>query len=152
MLNYGVYSKVKQDCMRISELATKSGLSKDTIRFYEKTGLFEGLPMKRLANNYRDYGPAVLHRLLVISDLKEFGFTLPDIAEMVMLYESDPNSCPENIPKMQARIEALDAKISRLTAFRQRLQTSLSDCVQDCGNTCGLDKALKGTPTFGSRA
>lgn len=144
MLNYGANSNVKRECMRISELARLSSLSKDTIRFYEKSGLLEGLPMSRLENNYRDYGPEVLNRLLVISDLKEFGFSLPEIAEMVMLYESDPSSCQENIPLMQARLKTLDAKITRLTAFRLRLQTTLNDCRQDCSSSCDLDKTLQG--------
>ena len=130
--------------MRISELACQSGLSKDTIRFYEKAGLLAGLPMKRLDNNYRDYGPAVVNRLRVIGDLKEFGFTLPDISEMVMLYEADATSCQANIPKMEARVQALNDKIRRLTAFRQRLQSTLEDCQQDCGSGCGLDQTLQG--------
>lgn len=135
--------------MRISELARQSGLSKDTIRFYEKTGMLSGLPMSRLNNNYRDYVPAVLNRLRVISDLKEFGFTLPEITEMVLLYESDPSSCRDNIPKMQARIQVLDDKIRRLTAFRQRLQATLTDCVQDCSSSCGLDKTLQNLSSSG---
>ena len=146
MLNYGANSKVKQVFMRISELAHQSGLSQDTIRYYEKVGLLAGLPMKRRDNNYRDFGPAVLQRLRVIGDLKEFGFTLPDIAEMVMLYDADAGNCSENIPKMQATLKDLDAKISRLSAFRHRLETTLGECLRDCSGGCSLEQALNGTP------
>lgn len=38
--------------MRIGELSCATGLSRDTLRFYEKRGL---LRSRRLANGYRDY-------------------------------------------------------------------------------------------------
>ena len=130
--------------MLISELARQTGLSKDTIRFYEKSGLLGQDHMSRLHNNYRDYGQAALNRFLVLANLKEFGFSLSEIGEMVQLYESNPKACRENIPKIQAKVQALDKKITRLMAFRDRLQTTITDCLVDCENTCGLDKTLSG--------
>jgi MerR family copper efflux transcriptional regulator len=40
--------------MKIGELASATGLSRDTLRFYEKRGLL--LPRRR-DNGYRDYAP-----------------------------------------------------------------------------------------------
>ncbi|HBS03839.1 MAG TPA: MerR family transcriptional regulator, partial [Leptospiraceae bacterium] len=41
--------------MQIGELGRQSGLSRDTLRFYEKEGLLGKVP--RLENGYRDYPP-----------------------------------------------------------------------------------------------
>jgi MerR family transcriptional regulator, copper efflux regulator len=46
--------------MQISALARRSGLSVDTIRFYEKKGLINSDLMCRQKNNYRDYSEASL--------------------------------------------------------------------------------------------
>lgn len=40
--------------MRIGDMAQATGLSRDTLRFYEKRGL---LRARRGANGYRDYPP-----------------------------------------------------------------------------------------------
>lgn len=129
--------------MLISELSQKTSFSKDTIRFYEKAGLLGQPEIQRKQNNYRQYNQMALNRLWVIADLKEFGFTLAEIVEMVNLYESNPAACPENIPKIQSKIETLNQKIMRLNAFRDRLQGTLNDCQSDCENSCGLDKTLR---------
>jgi DNA-binding transcriptional MerR regulator len=82
--------------MLIGELSRKSGLSRDTIRFYEKLGLIRLGRRQRRANNYKEYPPEVLRRLLSINQLKEFGFTLAEIAEILDLLEADlsPWTCP----------------------------------------------------------
>src|SRR5690606_11664034 len=52
--------------MRIGELARAVGVSADTLRFYERSGL---LPRPRRAgNNYRDYGPPELERIRLLLD------------------------------------------------------------------------------------
>lgn len=134
--------------MLIHELAKQSGLSKDTLRFYEKLGLLESHQLQRKSNNYREYSQAALQRLLVIGDLKEFGFTLTEIGDIVRLYETDPDSCPQNIPKIQAKLQTLDEKIARLTLFRNRLQATLVDCSTDCEAHCTMNQALNGLPVF----
>ena len=52
--------------MRIGILAKRSGLSVDTIRFYEKKGLLDLDLIIRQNNNYRDYSEANLERLRFI--------------------------------------------------------------------------------------
>ena len=134
--------------MLIHELAKQSGLSKDTIRFYEKLGLIESNQLQRKSNNYREYGQSALQRLLVIADLKEFGFTLTEIGEIVRLYEIDPRNCQQNIPKIQAKLQTLDQKIARLSLFRNRLQATLEDCSEDCETRCEMNQALNRTSVF----
>ncbi|MFN0293524.1 MerR family transcriptional regulator [Pedobacter helvus] len=59
--------------MLIGELVAKTGLSRDTVRFYEKQGLIAVGRKQRRENNYKEYSDEVLERLLTIKRLKNFG-------------------------------------------------------------------------------
>jgi DNA-binding transcriptional MerR regulator len=50
--------------LRISELATRTGVPATTLRFYETAGL---LPAERTASGYRVYGEDAVQRLSFIS-------------------------------------------------------------------------------------
>ena len=59
---------------KIGELAAAAGVGRDTIRYYERSGL---LPAPdRTAAGYRLYGDADLDRLNFIRSAQELGFTL----------------------------------------------------------------------------
>ena len=65
--------------MRIGELAKRSGLSRDTIRFYERAGLLDSRPEPGASNSYRDYPEETLLTLEVISDAQAAGMSLADL-------------------------------------------------------------------------
>jgi MerR family transcriptional regulator, copper efflux regulator len=75
--------------MPIGELAKKSGLSIDTIRFYEKKGLIDSAHIRRKSNNYRDYSNDSIERLRSIQRFKRLGFTLAEIQAGIQSFESD---------------------------------------------------------------
>ena len=52
--------------MLIGELSKACGLSRDTIRFYEKHGLIAVGKRERRFNNYKEYSEETLKRLLSI--------------------------------------------------------------------------------------
>src|SRR3712207_2910410 len=64
ILKPGVHSRVKrffgERDMQIGELAAATGLSRDTLRFYEARGL---LTARRRGNGYRDYPPEAVEWL-----------------------------------------------------------------------------------------
>ena len=61
--------------MRIGELATATGLSRDTLRFYEKRGL---LRAQRGSNGYRDYPAESVQWLGYLRLAQSLGFTLAE--------------------------------------------------------------------------
>ena len=128
--------------MLINKLSKLSGLSRDTIRFYEKVGLIKTTHVKRLLNMYKDYSSETLEQLLVIKDLKESGFTLNEIKDMAHLYSMDPHSCSDNVPKIKQKLEDVDAKIKALKKMRSKLAETASCCETGCPDNCGLDKSL----------
>jgi DNA-binding transcriptional MerR regulator len=129
--------------MLINELSQQTGFSIDTIRFYEKTGLLDGMNVIRRPNRYKDYTDSHIQKLLVIRDLKDFGFTLKEIKETMSLYEQEPANCVQNVPKLQRKLSFLSSTIQRLTSMQNKLSAMRQDCETDCKNCCGLNKALE---------
>ena len=128
--------------MLIGNLAKKTGFSADTIRFYEKAGLFMLPKNARRTNNYKEYPDSVLEKLLVLKNLKGFGFTLREIKNMMGLFEADPHSCPDNIPKIKIKVRVIEQKIKELSRIRQKLNAILVCCPRKCKEDCELNAVL----------
>jgi DNA-binding transcriptional MerR regulator len=81
--------------MLIGELVQRSGLTKDTIRFYEKKGLIALDKKSRRENNYKEYPVRVrvLEKLLLIRRLKDMGFTLHEVDTFLDLWRAEDASC-----------------------------------------------------------
>ena len=69
--------------MRIGELAQRSGVAVETIRFYEAQGLLPA-PL-RLENNYRNYTRRHLARLHFIRHCRLLDMSLEEIAKLANL-------------------------------------------------------------------
>ncbi|XXM72682.1 MerR family transcriptional regulator [Lysinibacillus sphaericus] len=65
--------------MKISEAASRTGLSKDTIRYYEKIGLLH----PQVIQYHRDYQEGDVEQLEIILKLKETGFSLQEIKRLI---------------------------------------------------------------------
>ncbi len=66
-------------CMRIGELAKRTGTSRDTIRFYEKAGLIQSDAEAGASNTYRDYSEETVFTLDLIRDAQAAGMSLSDL-------------------------------------------------------------------------
>lgn len=117
--------------MLIGELAAKSGLSRDTIRFYEKQGLINVTRKERRDNNYKEYSNEVLETLLTIKRVKSFGFTLNEAAELIGMIAANVATCVNVSELIDAKVELLDAKILDLLALRNQLMNGVKKC-RDC--------------------
>ncbi len=60
--------------MRIGEVASQAGVSPQTIRFYERTGVLA--PAARTPSGYRDYGDDTLGRLAFVRAAQAVGLSL----------------------------------------------------------------------------
>src|ERR1044072_5631145 len=67
--------------LRIGEVARRSGVGIEALRFYERRGLL-GRPA-RTESNYRVYDESVLERLDFIRRAQAVGFTLDEIGEIL---------------------------------------------------------------------
>jgi DNA-binding transcriptional MerR regulator len=119
--------------MLIGELAAKSSLSRDTIRFYEKQGLISVSRKERRDNNYKEYSDEMLETLLTIKRVKSFGFTLNEAADLIGMIATKEATCDNVSEMIGAKVELLDAKILDLLALRNQLVNGVKKC-KDCCN------------------
>lgn len=111
--------------MLISELAKKSGLSIDTIRFYEKKGLIDSELIQRRSNNYREYSEVSLERLRLIQQAKRLGFTLIEIQEWIEDLESERLTIHQKQLILGRKLEQIEERIDDLNRMKIYLSEKL---------------------------
>jgi DNA-binding transcriptional MerR regulator len=84
--------------MRIAELEQRTGVSRHTLRYYEKEGLL--LEVGRRGNNYRDYSEKAVQRVGMVRQLKALGFSLKEIREVLDALRSDSIDCDQGAALM----------------------------------------------------
>lgn len=107
--------------MLIGEVAKKSGLSKDGIRYYEKLGLIHSEPIKAGSKTYRNYDDTTLERLSLIALGKRMYFRLNEMPETLDRIMSDTISREERSERLKDQIAKVDAKIADLIEARNLL-------------------------------
>jgi DNA-binding transcriptional MerR regulator len=93
----------------VQEVARMLGMSRDTLRYYDKIGLVKPV---REGNRYRMYSPDELIDLMNIQIMRYAGFTLEEIKGKIgfrKMERVDPEACAE----AAAFLEAKDAEIRR---------------------------------------
>jgi MerR family copper efflux transcriptional regulator len=111
--------------MKISELAHQTGLSIDTIRFYEKRGLLDDSHFSRGSNRYRDYSDVAVDRLLLIKQGQAAGLTLTEIARSIRAWESNQLTPQEKEDFFLQKMDEIDARISSLELIKVYIREKL---------------------------
>ncbi|MDF1569906.1 MAG: MerR family transcriptional regulator, partial [Spirochaetaceae bacterium] len=95
--------------LTIGELAGRTGVGVEALRFYERKGL---LPSPtRDASGYRRYREDDVVRVRFIRRAKELGFTLAEIHELLELRATDEKTCEEVRTIARDKITDLDQRI-----------------------------------------
>jgi len=116
--------------MQIGELAEVTGISRDTLRYYEKRGL---LRARRGSNGYRDYPEEAADLLRYIRTAQALGFTLQEIeADLPLLAAPAADSAAALSAALQAKMAEIDRRIDGLQALRgelaRRITTQMAEC------------------------
>lgn len=107
--------------MQIGELSARTGLSRDTLRFYEKRGL---LRARRSDNGYRDYPPEAVRWLGYVRMAQGLGFSLAEIeADLPAVTDSDAAAALQAV--LARKLQEIEARIAGLQALRAELHTQL---------------------------
>ncbi|QNA90086.1 MerR family transcriptional regulator [Massilia sp. Dwa41.01b] len=115
--------------MRIGELAAATGLSRDTLRFYEERGL---IAARRRANGYRDYPVEAVEWLCYLRSAQALGFTLAEIEADLPLLADPASSAVQIRAALAHKLEDIDARIAGLAQLRAALAGKLEDVGADC--------------------
>ncbi|MCG7518331.1 MerR family transcriptional regulator [Ruegeria sp. Ofav3-42] len=109
--------------MRIGELANRTGLTRDAIRFYERAGLIQSLPGDEATNTYRDYPEHLVEDLVFIAQAREAGLSVSELKEMNDTLDGDEAPALEaGIKVIEDRIQKTERTLAFLLDTQKRLQ------------------------------
>ena len=123
----------------IGKVARLTGVSTDTLRYYEKEQLIA--PISKTAAGYRLYNDDGLLRIRFIKRAQLLGFTLDEVANLLKLEGSQ--ICAVTRLIAAKKLATVEAKISDLIAMRTALSHRLSLCDrEDAGSSCPIIQGL----------
>lgn len=119
----------------IKDLAHKTHLSTDTIRFYEKKKLIQ--PSFRAENNYRYYNQETLKRLILIKRCRALDMTLKEIETLIKLEKQPKQDCYAVNHVIDEHLKHVEHRIAELQSFQIQLQQLRQSCstqntIEDC--------------------
>jgi DNA-binding transcriptional MerR regulator len=112
--------------LTIGEIASRVGVSADTVRYYEKQGLLR--PEKRSDGGYRLYGENAIRRLQFIKQAQHCGFSLAEVAELLKLQGEPDARCDDVRHRAVAKKLELERKIRALQAMSAALNELIEVC------------------------
>jgi MerR family transcriptional regulator, copper efflux regulator len=126
--------------MLIGELSKRSGFSRDTIRYYERLSLLT-VKHRDTENQYKNYGPEAVDRLRQIRQLKDIGFTLHEIRQL-LAGQDDRHPC-EGLPlQLAQKVDKIDGQIATLLNFKASLVAMKSACNGECATPGGVPECV----------
>ena len=133
--------------MKIGELASSTGVTTKTIRYYESIGL---MPQpSRAPNGYRDYDTASTDRIEFIRDAQAAGLSLVEINLILDLRDQGESTCGHVISMLEDHVADVDRQVDELARTRSRLESMIerakrldpADCTDP--NRCQTIAALE---------
>ncbi|RDE18209.1 heavy metal-responsive transcriptional regulator [Motiliproteus coralliicola] len=119
--------------LRIGQVAQHSGVSVETVRYYEQRGLLQ--QPRRSPSGYREYDVAVLQQLAFISRAKALGFSLEQIGELLQLQLSPEADRSQVKRVVLEKLQLIEERIHEL----QRLRSALQGLSASCDGQGGVD-------------
>ncbi|MDX1960983.1 MAG: MerR family transcriptional regulator [Leptospiraceae bacterium] len=113
--------------MLIGELASRTGVSIHTIRYYEKSGFYTSV--QRKDNNYREYSEDTIQIVLFVKNVQKLGFSLEEIKEVVDVFQNRSMQKDELVnKKINKKLSEVEQKIFELTQIKKVLIKILEVC------------------------
>jgi MerR family copper efflux transcriptional regulator len=129
------------ESLSIGQVARRAGVSIDTIRFYERQGVLEQ-PLRR-DSGYRQYSEEIVRRIRFIQRAKLLGFSLKEIAGLLMLRVDEQTSCEQVKEATLAKLDQVAHKLVELEHMRQALLQVASLCTgEGPASACPMLDAL----------
>src|SRR5690242_21757814 len=114
-----------KDALSSGELADLAGVSRDTLRHYERKGV---LPRPlRGHNGYRRYPPEALQRVQLVRRALTVGFTLDELARVLKVRDAGGAPCKEVRRLAAQKLVNVQDQLRELTALRDDLQKTLKE-------------------------
>lgn len=123
--------------LSIGTLARLAGCTVPTIRYYESIGLLPEGP--RTDAGRRVYGEAAVQRLSFIRRCREFGFSIPQVRELVERIDDPQRPCVEVREVAARHLAQVQARLVELQALERQLTAVVAGCDQTCAGGAAVD-------------
>jgi DNA-binding transcriptional MerR regulator len=137
-----VIQVIRGGIMRIGELATRTGASVRSLRYYEQQDL---LASERTPSGQRFFAESAVDRVQVIQQLYAAGLTSKSIVGLLPCVVGG-RATPELLDRLSAERGRIDKLIGDLTSTRNRLDTVITNATVNwqTGNPCrrGADQMV----------
>ena len=107
--------------LTIGQLASKTGVSRATLRYYEEQALIE--PAGRTESGYRLYDESARKRLTFIQRAQRLGFSLADIRSMIESAESVQSIAERRYIEIERQLTELLVQRHEMSAFLNDIET-----------------------------
>ncbi len=128
--------------MKIGELATRSGVSAKTIRYYESVGLIP--QAARTDTGYRQYGTDDVRLLRFIQRSRSLGFGTEDVRELLNLWQDHERASADVKAIANRHIDTIGRKIAELRSIQDALESLVVQCHGDDRPNCPILEQLAG--------
>ena len=111
----------------IGRAAKATGISVETIRFYERRGLISQ-PIRPKGGGARDYDDEAVARLRFIRQAKDIGFSLAEVAELLALRDDSSAGCASVRARAISKRREIADKLEKLKEMRDSLDGLIAAC------------------------
>ena len=116
----------RAEAFPIGELAKRSGVKIETIRYYERVKML--VPPPRTASGRRVYDMTDLRILVFIRRSRELGFSLDEIRALLRLGGPEKATCREVREIAAHHLDDIRAKIGDLEKLERLLSSTVARC------------------------
>lgn len=107
----------------IGELAERTDLTRDAIRYYERARV---LPEpRRTDSGYRVYGRDDVERLAFVGQAQALGLTLEEIADVLSLVDRGVEPCEHVEARLEDHLQEVRERMDELRRLEVRLEAAL---------------------------
>ncbi|MGH7502237.1 MAG: MerR family transcriptional regulator [Longimicrobiales bacterium] len=121
--------------LRIGDLARQTGVTVETLRYYERRRLIR--PTGRRRSGYREYAPAAVGLVRFIKRAQSLGFTLAEVEELVGLRERAwaGDATLRLRDAIVAKVDDIDRRVGDLRELGNELGTLIAACDAACAGS-----------------
>lgn len=128
---------------KIGEISKATGVSVETLRYYEQMNLIESKD-RDSSSNYRLYENNTIYEVRFIKKAQSLGFTLKEIKELLSLKVQQDTCCSSVRELAEIKLTKIENKISDLSNIKSALLSLLEQCDDDTGivSECSIIREL----------
>lgn len=114
--------------LQIGEVAARSGVSVDTVRYYERRHLLARA--SRTYGGFRLFAPGTIERIHFIKQAQEIGLSLDEIKQLLS-HNGGADECQTVRDLLRGKLAELDERMKKMRGFRRTLNGHLAACERE---------------------